>query len=333
MDIWTINFPFSVALAVVATLGYLVGRRGRQGPATDGNQARREMKRAKSVVRELEAIIQNVRRGLATHHASVLHFKDHVADLSSADDKAAWNKLSQEAEGMLQPSMRLATQIAHAYDEIRRQTNLLMTLSGMQTDPLAGLSDRQTLDMTLKSMFALTDRYGTMFSLVIFEFDDFKNVDSDSGHPHGDQVLQRVGRVLDDCIRETDTVLQYGSQEFVVIMPETDLDGAGTLGERIRRRIERDKGLDVTTSIGIASALDGDSPRTLLARADSALYSAKATGRNCTFCHTGVHIEPIAERKSAAAKTPSGTDKDGAAEPGRSDRDPAKDQPERAVPV
>lgn len=128
MDMWILGIPTPVALAAVAVMGYLVGRRYRAGNrAAEG--ARRELQRAEAVIRDLETISQQVRRSLAAHHSSVLRFKEQVARLSRQREDAAWQELSNEAERMLQPTMALSTKIAHAYDEIRRHTNSLMSTS------------------------------------------------------------------------------------------------------------------------------------------------------------------------------------------------------------
>jgi diguanylate cyclase len=290
MDFWTLGIPTPVALAAVAVIGYLFGRR-RRTETPNRAIARRELKRAKAVIRELETIAREVRRSLATHHTSVLHFREQVSELSAQKDTAVWLRLSEEAERMLKPTLRLSTQIAHAYDEIRQQTNLLMTFTEVRTDPLTGLSNRRALDESLLTMFALLTRYGNQFSLAIFDLDHFKRVNDEQGHLHGDYMLQQVARLMDLCVRETDIVSRYGGEEFVVVMPETDLAGASVICDRIRREVQ-DK-LTLTVSGGIAAALDGDTSRTLLARADAALYGAKSAGRNAVYQNMGQQILPI----------------------------------------
>ncbi len=312
MDYWMLGIPTPVALAAVAVIGYLVGRR-RRGEDKNRGVARRELKRAKAVIRELESIAREVRRSLATHHTSVLHFREQVTQLSAQKDTAVWQRLSEEAERMLKPTMRLSTQIAHAYDEIRQQTNLLMTFTEVRTDPLTGLSNRRAMDESLMTMFAMLTRYGNQFSLAIFDLDHFKRVNDEQGHLHGDYMLQQVARLMDLCVRETDIVARYGGEEFVVLMPETDLAGSGVICERIRREVQ-DK-LSLTVSGGIAVAVNGDTSRTLLARADAALYGAKSAGRNAVFQHTGhqllptLKIEQSADHESSDAAEPSVEDR------------------------
>jgi diguanylate cyclase (GGDEF)-like protein len=114
----------------------------------------------------------------------------------------------------------------------------------------------------------------------------------------GDRTLQAVARILDDSVRDTDIVARYGGEEFVVVMPQTTLENAGRFAERVRGMVEGDLGL--TISGGVAMALDGDNSQTLLSRADAALYSGKAAGRNRIYRHTGADIEPVDASQGAA---------------------------------
>lgn len=285
------NIPLPLALAVIAVLGYLFGRRSRVHAINEADKARRELRRAKVVARELEQIAEGVRKNLATHHLSVAKFKDRVGQLSVTEKEAAWQDLCNEAEQILKPTLRLAEQIALAYDEIRQQTSQLMTFSEVRTDPLTRVSNRRCLDETLDSLFAMMERYKEPFSLAIIDIDHFKQVNDKKGHLQGDRTLQAVARLLDETVRDTDIVARYGGEEFVVVMPHTSLENACHFAERVRRLIEAELGL--TISGGVTVALDGDNAQSLLSRADAALYSGKAAGRNRIFRHTGVDMEPI----------------------------------------
>lgn len=291
--LWIPHIPVPLALAFVAVIGYWAGWRRRMAQAEMSSQSRRELRRAQAVARELEGISQLIQKHLAKHHASLNRFKHRVAQLDSQHYDEAWKELCLEAEEMLRPTLQLATQIATAYDEIRRQSNHLMTFTDVRTDPLTGIANRRALDETLASQFAMKMRYDSSFAVALFDIDHFKEVNDHQGHLRGDQVLQEVARTLDDSIRETDLVARYGGEEFVVIMPETDLQGAAVFADRIREAVARE--LSVTLSGGVAEALDGDSADTLLARADAALYGAKNAGRNCVFRHDGERVDPVVE--------------------------------------
>jgi diguanylate cyclase len=295
-DLSSIRLPTPVALAIVTVIGYLIGRRRRTGDDEADNQARRELKRAQAVAKELEKIADLVRRHLATHHASVVRFKNRMLSLGGTHNESAWQELCKESESMLKPTLKLAAQLANAYDEIRQQSNHLMTFTEVRTDPLTGVSNRRALDETLISMFAMMNRYELPFSIVIVDIDHFKKINDEQGHLYGDSILKSVAKVLDDNVRDTDIVTRYGGEEFVIVMPQTALPGACIFSDRLRQNVEQK--LPLTISGGVAAAVDGDNPQTLLARADAALYSAKAAGRNRTYFHTGLEIRPSEENVS-----------------------------------
>ncbi|HEY4312363.1 MAG TPA: GGDEF domain-containing protein [Pirellulales bacterium] len=281
--------PTTVALAAVATIGYVMGRRSQPMPDYHGDRARRELKRAKAVASQLEDIADRVRKNLATHQSSIAKFKDRVTAMSTQEERAAWCELFREAENMVKPTLDLAQQISCAYDELRQQSSHLMTFTETRSDQLTGVSNRKALDETLESSFALLTRYDQGFSIAMFDIDHFKQVNDVQGHVFGDQILQKVARILDDETRATDLVARYGGEEFVVVMPHTDLDGASCFAEKIRLAVAN-SGL-VTLSGGVASASHQDDPKTLVARADAALYAAKGAGRNRVHRNTGINVE------------------------------------------
>ncbi len=302
IDLWAIRLPLPVALALVATIGYLVGRRNRAVQESPVTNSRRELRRARAVARELERIAWQIRKDVARHHSSVVKFKSRVGSLDCREQEAAWKKLCQEADAMLSSTLQLATQIANAHDQLRQQTNHLMAFSEIRVDALTGIHNRRGLDEALSTHFAMFSRYKQKFSVAIFDIDHFKRVNDEQGHLQGDLIIQQVARLLDESVRETDTVARYGGEEFVVIMPQTGLDGASVFAERFRAKAAAT--LPVTLSGGVAVALDGDGPETLLARADAALYAAKSAGRNRVFWHTGEQAESVMEVKSEAVFEP-----------------------------
>jgi len=293
LDLSTIQIPLPVALAAIATLGYLVGCHSREKRQRATTRSTRERRTARCVARELEKIAWTIRRNLTRHHASVTKFKQQLGQLSSEEQEEAWRELCRESEEMLAPTLQLATQITSAYDQIRQQANQAVTSTEVQTDPLTGVGTRRRLDDALRSQFAMMTRHGLGFSVVILDIDRFKEVNDRQGHAQGDQMLQRVARTLVGCVRETDVVVRYGGEEFAVVLPQSSLEGACVMAERCRRTVEEQ--LPITVSGGVASALDGDSADSLLARAESALYRAKSAGRNCVFRHNGEQAESIFE--------------------------------------
>lgn len=152
------------------------------------------------------------------------------------------------------------------------------------TDALTGVFNRRHLDERLAAEFARASRYGTPVSVLLFDVDHFKRFNDTYGHDQGDRVLQAMGRAMHASMRQYDIPCRYGGEEFVVILPEADEQGAISVGERLRQRIEAMTvdGLKVTISLGAASypKLAVSGPEALLEAADAALYRAKEGGRN-----------------------------------------------------
>jgi diguanylate cyclase (GGDEF)-like protein len=249
------------------------------------------------VAAELEKIAWDLRKALVRHHTSVSKFRERVGRLNGPQQEAAWKDLCREAEEILRPTLRLAAQISNAHDEIRQQSANLMTFTEVRTDPLTGVNNRRGMDDALNTQLALMNRYGTRFSVAMFDIDHFKQINDAQGHLCGDQMLCQLARTIDESVRETDVVARYGGEEFLVIIPETDLEGAARFADRLRERIAKE--MPISVSGGVAEALDGDTHESLLARADAALYGAKAAGRNCIFRHTGDGAELVASEQVA----------------------------------
>lgn len=156
------------------------------------------------------------------------------------------------------------------------------------TDELTNLSNRRALDEALASEVERAKRHGPL-ALVLIDLDNFKRVNDTYGHPQGDIVLREVARVLRESSREIDRPARFGGEEFAVILPETDLEGAYNRAERVRQAVEQlriprlggGEALRVTTSIGVA-AVQGPAAdaKTLIDAADRALYEAKHSGKN-----------------------------------------------------
>jgi diguanylate cyclase (GGDEF)-like protein len=162
------------------------------------------------------------------------------------------------------------------------------------TDPLTGLYNRRYLRTAMRREVRRSHRYGIVFSLLMLDLDEFKNVNDQYGHMLGDLVLRRVSRVIRRSVREADIACRYGGEEFAVLFPETDRLGTYTVADRIRKGVaasfcERPTGgrrIPMTVSGGIASFPDdGRESSTLVARADETLYRAKRAGRNRVVLH------------------------------------------------
>jgi diguanylate cyclase (GGDEF)-like protein len=156
------------------------------------------------------------------------------------------------------------------------------------TDELTGLRNRRYLMQRYHEEFKRARRRGSPLGLFMMDLDHFKGINDSCGHPFGDLVLKSVARAIADMVREYDIAGRYGGEEFVVVTSETSGQGMMVLAERIRETIaalnisNAQACTRITVSIGVAVLNDGDTPETLLKRADDAMYQAKHEGRNRT---------------------------------------------------
>ena len=153
------------------------------------------------------------------------------------------------------------------------------------TDPLTGVFNRNHLDNILSQEVGRCLRYNQVFGLLIIDIDKFKSVNDTFGHAAGDQVLQQTAQVLSQSIRENDTLIRWGGEEFVVIALEVDKPSLICFCEKLRKEIEGEDYATVgkiTVSIGATLFRESDSKEALISRADKVLYEAKEKGRNIT---------------------------------------------------
>ncbi len=154
-------------------------------------------------------------------------------------------------------------------------------------DGLTGIYNRRHLENQLAAEFDRTKRYGGNLSFILFDLDHFKDVNDTYGHLAGDEVLRRVSGLLSEVLRTSDVPGRYGGEEFTVILPNTLLDGAVILADRIRQKIEEATivhdgiTIPVTISVGVSMVSDRlENHEALIQEADTALYVCKENGRN-----------------------------------------------------
>ncbi|MFT3930793.1 MAG: GGDEF domain-containing protein [Spongiibacteraceae bacterium] len=167
--------------------------------------------------------------------------------------------------------------------------NALQYLNAMKTatrDALTGTGNRVALEITAEREIAMARRTNQPTALLVIDIDHFKRINDRYGHSAGDQVLIETAQQLRKNCRESDSVFRFGGEEFVVLLSQTEENGASAIAERIRQAIAtmstqyEQTGIHVTASIGIACLNRGEGLRAWFDRADRALYLAKQAGRN-----------------------------------------------------
>lgn len=162
-----------------------------------------------------------------------------------------------------------------------------------RTDPLTGLANRRELDAVLERVFREATRSGLPVSILMIDIDKFKSINDTYGHDSGDQVICTLAETLRSLCRGTDTVARMGGDEFVCVLPDTDLHEAEMVADRIQKSISKsaNKPCDYSVSIGISGRATHAATRSdeIIKFADQALYNAKSGGRNMTAVHMPNH--------------------------------------------
>jgi len=164
-------------------------------------------------------------------------------------------------------------------------------------DSMTRLYNRKMYEKEIKRECVRTERYKKDMSLVLFDVDNFKNINDTYGHHVGDKILKKIAKVIMDNKRESDLAYRIGGEEFAVIMTDTNTFRAMTAAEKLRKAIEEAhyyKDLKVTSSFGVAGYMSEVADHELFKYADDALYVAKNKGRNRVEVHKGEYSkQPI----------------------------------------
>ena len=178
----------------------------------------------------------------------------------------------------------LAAQAAIALENAR--LHRIVTRQAL-VDMLTGLANRRQCEDALAGELLRAERFGGSVAFVLADLDSFKSINDRFGHPVGDTVLGEFADTLRECVREIDVPASWGGEEFAIVLPGTDLEGASQLAERIRTALEQrtilapdGTRIQVTVSLGVAAFPEGAGTENLVAAADGALYEAKRAGKN-----------------------------------------------------
>ncbi|RON09738.1 GGDEF domain-containing protein [Pseudomonas brassicacearum] len=198
--------------------------------------------------------------------------------------------------------VRLAEAMAYtenALQELQRANQELGHLAA--TDPLTGADNRRRFMERVEAEIGRTNRGGAPFSVLALDLDNFKSINDRFGHQIGDDILKGFVQKCLDSIRPYDGVARVGGEEFMILLPQTSLEGAGVIAERLRTTVANtsfNSGLQrisvVTVSIGISqSGRDGDTIEAILRVADQRLYHAKHQGRNRVVTTIKTSLQPL----------------------------------------
>ncbi len=200
----------------------------------------------------------------------------------------------ESSEQMLSFATTCVVVSACAYIFARRNQHQRERLERLAThDPLTGAKNRRAMEEDMQAAVAGFERNDMPHVLILFDLDHFKRINDQFGHRQGDATLMECANLIQRYIRRTDTMYRFGGEEFVLIMPGVQETGTRAVAENLRHKLAtelRCPGGRVTASFGVASLYAGDDVDSWMARADSALYEAKASGRNCVVIRERVPV-------------------------------------------
>src|SRR3972149_3636540 len=243
---------------------------------------------------ELDILRYNIAVLLATVALSILlsyimgnYLTRPITNLASATNKVAAGEMPNIEVDREDELGTLSSSFNVMVESIKRRDDALKALA--ITDGLTGLYNYRYFRSALEKEVQSSHRFSRPLSLIMADVDHFKNYNDRNGHAQGDMALKKVAEVLSKTVREVDLGARYGGEEFVVILPETTLEVALNVAERIRRKFEEEEfayeelqpGGKLTLSLGVATLpADANEAQELVEAADRALYKAKENGRN-----------------------------------------------------
>jgi diguanylate cyclase (GGDEF)-like protein len=231
------------------------------------------------------SVLEALRDREATRHTPVIFLTSGatVADVADGLARGAHDYLRKPVDpAELVARVSAALRVGRLDTELRQRNAELDVVA--RTDVLTGLFNRRHLEESLRRLSSQARRYSQPLSVVMFDIDNFRAINEEFGEAAGDDVLRTIARRVQASVRDSDIIGRWGGEEFLTLLPMTDVDGARTFGERIRAMIDWAEvvidgvgTVHVTVSAGCAEGADVGN---LLLACDAALYAAKKSGRN-----------------------------------------------------
>jgi diguanylate cyclase len=248
---------------------------------------------------ELERAIAATTDILQKAGSETARYGETLEDVDGALQSAGTaEQMPSVVANLVEQTRLMADQNRSANENLQQSNNEIADLkirmadirSESLTDPLTGLANRRAFAERLTDGMTKANAHQTPLCLLMLDIDHFKSFNDTYGHQLGDEVIRLVAGSMSHKTKEADTAARYGGEEFAVVLPETSLQDAEAVAERIRiavagqkivRKASRQTLGSVTLSIGVAQLRPEESDEDLIARADAALYAAKHAGRNC----------------------------------------------------
>ena len=274
--------------------GIAIGMWLRRSDRAAAHRSRQDMVQASRIAKRLQALADEMSSNVGQHRSQL----DQATRLLTADesrtDEALADLVVDVIGDIVRANQSLQSKLETAESRLEEQAaEIEAHISRSLTDPLTGLPNRREFNDRLEERMSAWNRRQEVFSLLLLDVDHFKKLNDEYGHLAGDQVLAAIARALRGAVRREDAVARYGGEEFAILLPNTSLDEAIHVARKVRETVATTsvhyagQQLAVTVSGGLAMIGTNERCESLIHRADAALYTAKAAGRNCAFVHDG----------------------------------------------
>jgi diguanylate cyclase len=297
MATYTLFFVLSGYLlgAIQLVLGVAVGMWVRRPDRAAYQRGRHDMLEAGAMAKRLQTMANEMSSIVGAHRSELEQVSQLLADDAVKGDETITELVAKMIGEVVLANQGLQSKLDTAEGRLQEQAvEIEAHISRSLTDPLTGLPNRREFNERLEERMGAWNRRREVFSLLLIDVDHFKRLNDQHGHLAGDQMLSAIGGALRGAIRREDAIARYGGEEFAILLPNTTCEQAAQVAQKVRQAAARfvvnhnQHRLTVTVSGGIAAIQPNESVEMLIQRADSALYAAKAAGRNCSFAHDGV---------------------------------------------
>lgn len=275
--------------------GIALGMWIRRTDTADTGNNHQDMIQASAIAKRLQALTDDMSSSVGEHRSKLEQATQLLRASDDENDHALAEVVMDVIGEIVRANQDLQTKLETAENRLEEQAvEIEAHISRSLTDPLTGLPNRREFNERLEERMGAWNRRHDVFSLLLLDVDHFKKLNDRHGHLAGDEVLASIGRALRGAIRREDAVARYGGEEFAVLLPSTSAEQAILVAQKVREAVARTainrngQKLAVTVSGGLATIEVNERVETLIQRADSALYAAKAAGRNCSFAHNGI---------------------------------------------
>ncbi len=280
--------------AIQLLAGIAIGLWLRRLDSGDANHGSQSMVQASLAAERLKSVTDELSTSAHEHRSQLARATELLTSGTSRSDGELAEVVVNVIGDIVRANQSLQSQLETAEERLEEQAvEIEAHISRSLTDPLTGLPNRRAFNERLEERMSAWNRRQEPFSLLMLDVDYFKKLNDEHGHLAGDQVLSVVGRTIRAAVRREDAVARYGGEEFAVLLPNTTIEQAAIVAEKIRQTVasavvdHNDQKFAVTISGGLATIAPGDASHSLIHHADVALYAAKEAGRNRVCAHTG----------------------------------------------